>query len=475
MPGLTVIFFAFSQAMVAAGPAAPFPFPLDRYPPRADDLLETLGGRLRADPFNGVASLLFLLAILHALLAPGIRRWAHRVDARSASGPNALLHWLSELEIIFGSWAVIMAVAIGVAKGWGTAARYVGRDVDYTEPLFVAVILALAATRPILRLAGLGLAWFAEIGGGTLGAWWLAILLIGPLFGSLITEPAAMAISALLLARQFYAYRPSVALSYATLGLLFVNVSVGGTLTNFAAPPIVMVARPWHWDLLYLLTHFGWKALAGMATATLLYYAVFRAELGRLNRRYRQESRGGGEGAAAGIPRWIFGMHILFLVYTVALARHPWLFIGGFLCYVLFARATASHQDRLDLRLPLLVGLFLAGLVVLAGLQGWWLEPVLKSLGRSSLFLGATLLTGINDNAAITYLATLVPGFSDPLKYAVVAGAVTGGGLTVIANAPNPAGQAILQRFFPDGISPLGLLAGALAPTIILALAFLLL
>jgi Na+/H+ antiporter NhaD/arsenite permease-like protein len=91
------------------------------------------------------------------------------------------------------------------------------------------------------------------------------------------------------------------------------------------------------------------------------------------------------------------------------------------------------------------------------------------------LFLSATVLTAVNDNAAITYLATLVPGFTDALKYAVVAGAVTGGGLTVIANAPNPAGQAILQRFFPEGVSPLGLFVGALAPTAIMAAAFLLL
>ena len=88
------------------------------------------------------------------------------------------------------------------------------------------------------------------------------------------------------------------------------------------------------------------------------------------------------------------------------------------------------------------------------------------------LFLGATALTAVNDNAAITYLATLVPGFTEELKYAVVAGAVTGGGLTVIANAPNPAGQSILQRFFPNGVSPLNLLVAALAPTAIMALAF---
>jgi hypothetical protein len=88
------------------------------------------------------------------------------------------------------------------------------------------------------------------------------------------------------------------------------------------------------------------------------------------------------------------------------------------------------------------------------------------------LFGGAVLLTAFNDNALITYLATLVPNLSDPLKVAVVGGAVTGGGLTVIANAPNPAGQAILSRFFNGAVSPLGLLGGALLPTIIAAILF---
>jgi di/tricarboxylate transporter len=88
------------------------------------------------------------------------------------------------------------------------------------------------------------------------------------------------------------------------------------------------------------------------------------------------------------------------------------------------------------------------------------------------LFLGAAILTAFNDNALITYLATLVPNMEDALKIAVVEGAVTGGGLTVIANAPNPAGQALLNRFFGGTISPLGLLAGALIPTIIAAIAY---
>ena len=163
-----------------------------------------------------------------------------------------------------------------------------------------------------------------------------------------------------------------------------------------------------------------------------------------------------------------------FLAWTVINNHYPALFIGGFLFYIAFTQATEHHQHELSLRPALLVGFFLAGLVVHGGLQGWWIGPVLRGLSEVPLFFGATTLTAFNDNAAITYLASLVPDFPESLKYAVLAGAVAGGGLTVIANAPNPAGQSILGKFFPDGVSAWRLFLGALVPTLIVCAAFLL-
>jgi hypothetical protein len=283
-----------------------------------------------------------------------------------------------------------------------------------------------------------------------------------------------MTIAALLLARQFYSLKPSPKFAYATLGLLFVNVSVGGTLTHFAAPPVLMVATHWHWDMAFMFEHFGWRAAAGIVVASSLYALAFRKELAALNAARTASVAGEKDQPEPDlpIPGWITLVQLGFMAFTVFVAHYPPLFIGGFLFFLAFSQATAHHQGKLDLRPALLVGFFLAGLVVHGGLQGWWIQPVLSRLGELPLFLGATGLTAVNDNAAITYLATLVPNFTEELKYAVVAGAVTSGGLTVIANAPNPAGQSILQRYFPEGISPLGLLAGALIPTVIMGLAF---
>lgn len=488
---LAALLAAASLFAAGAAPAEVFPRAIDSYAamPGAS-VWEVVRARAAAEPFNVVATLIFVLAVLHTFASAKIRHWAHvleeRHEARLERKPTRadhnddgqpdevsfwgqILHFLGEVEAIFGFWAVVLLGAIVWFKGLDTGIHYLGNTVNYTEALFVVIIMTLASTRPVLRLAEQTLRLVASLGRGRPVAWWLSILTVAPLLGSFITEPAAMTIAALLLGKQFYALNPSARLKYATLGLLFVNVSIGGTLTHFAAPPVLMVAAAWKWDMAYMFTHFGWHAITGIVLSNGVYLLVFRRELLAL----QPAADVGADGEP--VPAWVTAVHLAFLGFTVWMAHHPALFIGGFLFYLAFAQATAHHQSRLDLRGPMLVGFFLAGLVVHGGLQAWWIQPVLGSLGELPLFAGATVLTAFNDNALITYLATLVPGFTEELKFAVVAGAVTGGGLTVIANAPNPAGQSILQRYFPEGVSPLGLFLGALVPTLLVAFSFLVL
>ena len=473
-----------------------FPRPLDSYPSDAVTLFATLAERAAIEPFNLVATAIFLLAIVHTFAAANVARLAHQVQHRHderchARGlpavPSVLaetLHFFGEVEVVFGLWAIVLLVAITATEGWTTAKGYFNGTVNYTEALFVVVIMALASTRPIIGFAESALSRVARMGRSTPAAWWVSILTVGPLFGSFITEPAAMTICALLLGRHFFQYSPSRPLKYATLGLLFVNVSIGGTLTHFAAPPVLMVARPWDWDTPFMLGHFGWRAAVGIALGTLFYFFWFRGELVSLAHRARHidveqadddsvaEDLAGADASLLPVPAWMVAIHIFFMAWTVFNAHYPALFIGGFLIFLGFAQATTRYQSRIDLKAPLLVGFFLGGLVIHGGLQGWWIAPVLGSLTEGPLFLSSTLLTAFNDNALITYLATLVPDLGDRLKVAIVEGAVTGGGLTVIANAPNPAGQALLARFFDNAIAPVSLLAGALVPTVIAGAAF---
>jgi hypothetical protein len=486
---------------------AEFPRSLDSYAPQPESasLFDIFHARIEAEPFNLVATIIFFLAIAHTFIAPTFLRLSHRferehqeqlakADAKARPGSREevsfkaqIFHFLGEIEAIFGIWAVPLLIAIALSKGWSRTTAYMD-GLNFTEPLFVVVIMAIAASRPILKFSEQVMALYARLGNGSSAAWWLSILTIGPILGSFITEPAAMTISALLLAQKFYERKPSAKFAYATLGLLFVNVSVGGTLTHFAAPPVLMVAEKWGWGMKQMFLEFGWKAAVGILVTNMVYFFAFRREFQGMSTALPiargEEDSGSGtaadsqigkeESTTAPIPLWVTGVHLLFLVWTVLNNHNRALFMGGFLFYIAFLQATEHHQNELALRPALLVGFFLAGLVVHGGLQGWWIGPTLRRLSEVPLFFGAAALTAFNDNAAITYLASLVPDFRDSLKYSIVAGAVAGGGLTVIANAPNPAGQSILGRFFPDGISAVKLFLGALIPTLILCAAFLL-
>lgn len=478
---------------------AAFPVPLREYNDAGQPLGERLAGRIRRDPFNLAATILFACAIAHTFLASTFNRLAHRVEERHrarimaeneagvkpsrdpdevVSFPATMLHYLGEVEAVFATWVIPLIVAGILFHDWTGVEKFVGVDCDFREALFVVVVMAISASRPVVRFAESCLSLVAvRLLGGSPAAWWFTVLIIAPVLGSFITEPAAMTIGALLLLRRFYALQPPRAFAYATLGLLFVNISIGGVLTNFAAPPVLMVAARWEWSTPYMFLHFGWRAVIAILISTALYGWIFRRQLRALNAAspvLPAPGTGTGEDdSQEPVPPAITFVHLLFLAWTVFTGHYPALCIGGFLFFLAFTHATNNHQDALNLRGPLLVGFFLAGLVIHGRCQAWWLEPVLgMGLGEWPLLLGAAGLTAFNDNALITFLASQVPGLPENLRFAVMAGAVAGGGLTVIANAPNPAGQGILKERFGDGVSPLGLLAGALVPTLIAIAAF---
>ena len=279
-----------------------------------------------------------------------------------------------------------------------------------------------------------------------------------------------MTLAALMLAPRVFRDPVPETLKYLALGVLFVNVSIGGTLTSYAAPPVLMVASTWQWDSAHMFMTFGWKAAIAVLVNASLATWMLRQHL----RPAVPDDRQGRP--VVRVPLAVVGVHLFFLAAVVALAHHPVAFLAFFLMFLGFTQAYERYQDPLILKEALLVGFFLAGLVVLGGLQQWWLQPIVTSLSPKALFFSAVGLTAITDNAALTYLGSLISGISEEAKYMLVAGAVAGGGLTVIANAPNPAGVALLKRGFSDeSIGAGGLLLGALAPTAVAVLAFLLL
>jgi hypothetical protein len=302
-------------------------------------------------------------------------------------------------------------------------------------------------------------------------ATYFVVLTFVPLAGSLITEPAAMTLAALLL-RDAYFKRPGhSAFKYMTLGVLFVNVSIGGVLSAYAAPPVLMVAQTFGWDSAYMLTHFGWRAVMAVFVNAGILTLINRKVLtsGEV-----QTRRGITQDSPVQVPPLTILIHVLFLVGVVVFAHHPAIFMGLLVLFIGFCHAYKRFQSPLMLKEGLMVGFFLAGLVLLGTLQKWWLQDLLGGLSPTVLFWGSTALTALTDNAALTYLGSLVDGTSEAWRYMLVAGAVTGGGLTVIANAPNPAGFSILKSSFDnETISPGGLFIAAVGPTLVAAALFL--
>jgi len=403
---------------------------------------------------------LFAVAVAHTFLTKYFEHLAHLQPNHAG-----IWHLLGEVEVVFGFWAFVLLAFMAATGGVGSPTRYL-ESLNYTEPAFVFVIMVVAASRPILELCKLGargLARYIPVSDSV--AFYFVCLSVIPLLGSFITEPAAMTVAALMLRDNFYAKGISHRLKYVTLGALFVNVSIGGTLTHFAAPPVLMVAAKWNWDLWYMLGHFGWKSALAVGVNAGLATALFAKELAALEVDPHAAKRS--------VPRMLILAHLAFLAAIVYFAHHPVVFVGLFLLFLGLAEGYRHYQDRLMLREGLMVGFFLAGLVTLGALQQWWLQDVLAGMDTTALYFGATALTAITDNAALTYLGSLVEGTDEAFKYSLVAGAVTGGGLTVIANAPNPAGFAILRGHFDDeAINPLGLFATALPATVVAILAF---
>lgn len=430
-------------------------------PPRGFLAPENLMSYLSIDL---IAAVLFAVALIHTFAAKIFERLSHRYPRHAG-----LFHLLGEVEVVFGFWAIVLVFAMAIVSGGEKALAY-AESRQYTEPLFVFVVMVVAASKPVLHVVMATVNSIARLLPirQSLATAWLGLAAV-PLFGSAITEPAAMTIAALMLAPQIFRSEVPERVKYLALGVLFVNVSIGGTLTSFAAPPVLMVASTWNWTSAFMLATFGWKAaIAVLVNATIAVF-VLRNHLPNVDAPTSETKRDE-------MPKILVVVHLGFLAAVVALAHHPVAFLGLFLMFLGVAQAYERFQNPLILKEALLVAFFLAGLVVLGGMQQWWLQPMVSSMSPKVLFFGATALTAVTDNAALTYLGSLIVGISDEAKYSLVAGAVAGGGLTMIANAPNPAGVALLKRGFADESIGAGeLFVGALLPTLIAVGAFTLL
>ncbi|MEY3112416.1 MAG: hypothetical protein RJA85_63 [Pseudomonadota bacterium] len=403
---------------------------------------------------QSIALIIFVVAILHTFSVKFFKSLAQKFPRH-----HNIFDMLGEVEIVFGFWAIVLVLIIFFLLGKTETVNYLNNQ-SYVEPLFVFVIMVIAASKPILDFS---LSCVKKISALLPVNKSLSLFLITmsfvPLLGSFITEPAAMTLGALILRDHFYSKKISNKFKYGIIGTLFVNVSIGGAMTPFAAPPILMVAAKWNWDLNFMINTFAWRTALAVFVNSIILTFLFRNELTKLGESKIKTIK---------IPSFVLILHLVLLLGVIVFVHDLIIFLGIFLIFLAVVNAFNQYQDKLIINQAFLVSLFLAGLVVLGGQQKWWLQTVLAKLTPDQIYYVATALTAVTDNAALTYLASLVDGLSDQFKYAIAAGAITGGGLTVIANAPNPAGYSILNKKFSGGIvSPLYLFLSALGPTIV--------
>ena len=405
-------------------------------------------------PIQFIASFIFAIAILHTFSVKFFKSLAHKYSKH-----EKILNMLGEVEIVFGFWAIILVLFFFISSGKNDVVNYLNNQ-SYVEPLFVFAIMVIAASKPILDFSLTCVKQISKLLpiNHSLRLFFVTMSFV-PLLGSFITEPAAMTLGALILKEHFYSKNISNKFKYGIIGALFVNVSIGGAMTPFAAPPILMVAAKWNWDLMFMLNTFAWRTALAVFTNSLILTIIFRKELIKIKSLNIKQNN---------TPFFILLIHLILLIGIIFFVHDLIIFLGIFVIFLGIASSYDQFQNKLILKEAFLVSLFLTGLVILGGQQKWWLQPLLNKLSPDQIYYAATALTAITDNAALTYLGSLVDGLSDQFKYALAAGAITGGGLTVIANAPNPAGYSILSKnFYGNTISPLYLFLAALGPTII--------
>ncbi|NBV83700.1 hypothetical protein EBR57_06230 [bacterium] len=407
---------------------------------------------------EGFGTLCFTVAIVHTFAANWIHRWGARWTGPTSVG--VLLRVLGEVELAMGLWALVWLIGYSFQHGLSAGGGVLG-GIHFEEPLFVVVVMIVCATRPILRSAEWVILTISRwIPGPPQLAYYVTCLIVGPLLGSVITEPAAMTVTAALLMTHFYKLGLSRKAQYLTLGLLLLNVSVGGALTPYAAPPIVMVASQWGWDFLTMMTLFGWRSILVVVSVTIGVAWVLRRELCLLN--WQMPEHGND------IPGWVIVVHLAIVGILVGGAHHVSAIIGVALVFAAVVAMTRQYQSRIQWRQGALIGIFLTGIIILGAEQREWVTAIISGRSPLQLFIGAIGLSAITDNAAVTYIGGLVSNLDAVSQYALVSGALVGGGLTVIANAPNPIAFAVLKPSFEDEeISPVWVTLGALGPTLV--------
>ncbi len=421
------------------------------------------------------ATFLFFCAVFHTFLTPSLAKIYQEYQHKKMVFPERWKRYLllgecfrllSKIELVFIFWAVPLFFLFLWCEGYKVTMGYFNSR-NYLSALFIMVMLILLESKPIEYFSECVFSTIAKIGRQSPKCWWWTLMIAAPLSSFFLKETGAMIIASTLLVKHFYRLFPSTKFGYATMGLLFSNISISGLLSAFSSRALFMILPSVKWGNTMILQHFCWKAVLAILISTSVCYWIFRKEFDSF------PAVSVSAKAKERIPKWVICTHIGFVAALMILQSEP-LFMGAlFVFYLAFQNFTVFYQHSINLAKIAFVGLFFVGLVVFGGLQEWWVLEVMHRMSDFGYLITAYILSISLDNALVNYIVHNLPVATDCYLYLVLSGCMSAGGLTLIANMPNIVGYLILKPSFPSSSFSLGwLFLAALGPSCISVLIF---
>ncbi|WP_348663117.1 putative Na+/H+ antiporter [Chlamydia vaughanii] len=422
------------------------------------------------------AAILFFCSILHTFLTPWLYSQCQLCQHKKMIFPERWKKylWLSEfyrlvsrVELVFVLWAAPLFLWFLYSEGYKVTMGYFNSR-NYVFSLFIVIMLILLESRPIVYFSERIFSNIAKIGRQSPRCWWWTLMIACPLSSIFLKETGAMIIAATLLARNFYKFSPSPRFAYATMGLLFSNISIGGLTSGLSSRALFIILPSVRWGNSFILKYFCWKSIIAMLISTTIYYLIFRKEFDNFPKVVTNPSM-----MNERVPKWIICVHII-LVGSVIFARSiPLLMAAILIFYLGFQKFTIFYQHSIRTAKVCFVGLFYAGLVIFGELQEWWVLEIMHRMSDFGYLITSYTLSIFLDNALVNYLVHNLPVATDCFLYLVIAGCMSAGGLTIISNMPNIVGYLIIRPTFPSSSVSLGwLFLSALGPSIISLMTF---
>lgn len=424
---------------------------------------------------------IFICAVIHTFLTPSFYSLYHQYDRMALRNTKKSNHYrslseifylLSEVELVFGFWILPLALGLFFISDLDFLVSYL-QTRDYTYALYMTVVVAFVSTKPIVHISEKILEAFSKLGGNHPRSWWWTILTLGPVFDIFLKEPGAMTISSILLAKTVFPFIKNTRFQYATLALLFINISLGGLFLPQFSRSLFLIARQENWEIAYTFFRFSWKAFLIIVLNNGFYYVFFRKYLPTETKPIQEilEKEKKGEP-----PFWIILIHLVFLGLIVVSSEYPPIFLGMFFLFLGVHRATFSYQGKeqgpLFLKPAILVGFFFASLLIHGEFQKWWAVQLLENVDFKMGYVTSIFLSSLIDNAVVLYFLDQFKPISEEVLYAFVTGSLSSGALTLMANGPNLIGYSNLREFFNGKVSLIALFFAALPLTILASLIF---